>query len=145
MKKVLSIILLAAMLLVGMAGATYTAISAVISLDEQNDAATAPGAWTTLAGNGSINYYEWPAGYDLFLMANVTGIKTTNYLSIMAGDGAHAFRGSMGNKTISGWTDGGSEVRIFGPLESARFKNATGYLEVSSLNLTGKVAVLKVA
>lgn len=145
MKKILSIILLAAMLLVSMAGATYTAISATMSLDEQNDAATAPGSWTTLAGNGSVNYYDWPEGYDLFVLANVTGILSTNYLSIMAGDGAHAFRGALGNKTISGWTDGGSEVRIFGPLESARFKNATGYLEISSKNLTGKVAVLKVA
>lgn len=145
MKKILSIIFLALLISMGLAGATYTAISATMSLDEQNDAATAPGSWTTLAGNGSINYYDWPEGYDLFLLANVTGVLSTNYLSIMAGDGAHAFRASVGNKTVSGWTDGGSEVRLFGPLESARFMNESGYLEVSSKNLTGKVAVLKVA
>lgn len=145
MKKFLPILFLAMMLLLGMASATYTAISAVSSLDEQNDYASAPTAWTTLNGNGSINYYDWPEGYDLILLANVTGVLATNYLSVMAGDGAHAFRSSIGNKTISTWTDGANEVRYIGPLESARFMNATGYLEVSSYNLTGKVAVLKVA
>lgn len=145
MKKFFLILFLSMLLMMGMAGATYTAISAVSSLDEPNDYASAPTAWTTLSGNGSINYYDWPEGYDLILMANVTGILAKNYLNIMAGDGAHAFRSSIGNKTISTWTDGANEVRYIGPLESARFMNATGYLEVSSKNLTGKVAVLKVA
>lgn len=145
MKKFLLILFLALMLSMGMAGAAYTAITAVSNLDTQNDYASAPAAWTALAANGSINYYDWPEGYDLILLANVTGVLATNYLSIMAGDGAHAFRSSIGNKTISTWTDGANEVRFIGPLESARFMNATGYLEVSSYNLTGKVAVLKVA
>ena len=64
MKKFLPILFLAMMLSLGMASATYTAISAVSSLDAPNDYASAPNAWTTLAANGSINYYDWPEGYD---------------------------------------------------------------------------------
>jgi hypothetical protein len=63
----------------------------------------------------------------------------------MAGDNPPAFRSDIGNLTISNWTDGRNEVRFIGPLESARFMNSTGYLQVSSKNLTGKLAVLKVA
>lgn len=132
------------MLLAGAASATYTVISKVVSLDNENDYASAPASWDTLLGNGSVNFYDWPDGYDLFLMANVTGVKTTNYLSIIAGDNPPAFRSDIGNLTISTWTDGGNEVRFIGPLESARFMNSTGYLQVSSRNLTGKVAILKV-
>ncbi len=142
-KKIISI-LLGLMLLFGVALATDTAITAVSSLDNENDYAVAPGAWTTLAGNGSTNYYDWPDGYDLIIGANVTGVLSTNYLSIIAGANPPAFRSGIGNLTISSWTDGGSEVRWIGPLESARFMNATGYLKVSSKNLTGKLAVLKV-
>ena len=135
---------LIALVLMGSASATYTAISAVSALDGLNDYTAASGSWTTLAGNGSINYIAWPEGYNLILMTNVTGVLTTNYLSVMSGDNPPAFRSGIGNLTISEWTDGGSEVRFIGPLESARFINSTGYLEISSLNLTGKVAVLKV-
>ena len=135
---------LISLVLMGSASATYTAISAVSALDDLNDYASAPTSWTTLAGNGSINYIAWPEGYDLILMTNVTGVLATNYLSVMSGDNPPAFRSGIGNLTISGWTDGGSEVRFIGPLESARFINSTGYLEISSYNLTGKVAILKV-
>ncbi len=138
---------LLAMALVGMASAGYTTISAAVALDSINDAEEFPTAWTTLAGNGSINQYAWPGGYDLFLLVNVTGVQssgTVNYLSVMAGDNPPAFRSGIGNLTVSGWTDAQNEVRIIGPLESARFINNTGYLQVSSYNLTGKVAILKV-
>lgn len=114
---------LVAMLTVGMAGATYTTISTVVDLANLNDAEEFPGAWTTLADNGSINQLAWPAGYDLYILANVTGVLTTNYLSIMNGDNPPAFRQGIGNLTISTWTDGANEVRIIGPLESARFMN----------------------
>jgi len=143
MRKIFAFLLML-MLLAGAASATYTVISNVVSLDNENDYASAPASWDTLLGNGSVNFYDWPDGYDLFLMANVTGVNTTNYLSIIAGDNPPAFRSDIGNLTISTWTDGGNEVRFIGPLESARFMNSTGYLQVSSLNLTGKVAILKV-
>lgn len=143
MRKIFAFLLML-MLLSGAASATYTVISKVVSLDNENDYASAPASWDTLLGNGSVNFYDWPDGYDLFLMVNVTGVKTANYLSIIAGDNPPAFRSDLGNLTISTWTDGGNEVRFIGPLESARFMNSTGYLQVSSLNLTGKVAILKV-
>jgi hypothetical protein len=144
MKKIFAFLLML-MLLTGAASATYTAISKVVSLDNENDYASAPASWDTLLGNGSVNFYAWPGGYDLILMVNVTGVKATNYLNVMAGDNPPAFRSDIGNLTISTWTDGGNEVRFIGPLESARFMNSTGYLQVSSKNLTGKLAVLKVA
>jgi len=143
MRQIL-ILFIAFLAMIGMAGATDTAITAAVALDDYNDYASAPSGWTTLNGNGSINSYVWPAGYELILMANVTGILDDNYLSIIAGDNPPAFRSMLGNMTISDWTDGGNEVRYIGPLESARFINDTGYLTISSLNLTGKVAILKV-
>lgn len=142
MKKILSF-LLAMLLLAGMASATYTAISAVSSLDGENDYALAPGSWNTLLGNGSVNYYAWPDGYDLILGLNYTSSDNTtlDYFDIMAGDNPPAFRASIGNYSYDA-PDAG--VIWFGPLESARFKNATGYLQVSSGYMNGKLAVLKV-
>lgn len=132
------------MLLTGAASAAYTAISNVVSLDNENDYASAPASWDTLLGNGSVNYYAWPEGYDLIIGLNCTSFSNTSvdYFSIMAGDGAHAFRSSIGNLTL---TDRVAGVTWIGPLESARFMNTTGYLEISSGYITGKVAVLKVA
>ena len=132
------------MLLTGAASAAYTAISKVVSLDNENDYASAPASWDTLLGNGSVNYYAWPEGYDLIIGLNCTSFSNTSvdYFSIMAGDGAHAFRSSIGNLTL---TDRVAGVTWIGPLESARFMNTTGYLEISSGYITGKVAVLKVA
>jgi hypothetical protein len=142
MKKILSIIF-GLLLLAGMASATYTAISAVSSLDEPNDYVKAPTAWTVLAQNGSINYYDWPEGYDLIIGLNYTSSTNSmlDYFSIMAGDNPPAFRSSIGNQTYSTLTAG---TYWFGPLESARFKNSTGYLELSGYHITGTVAVMKV-
>lgn len=143
MKKIFAFLLML-MLLTGAASAAYTAISNVVSLDNENDYASAPASWDTLLGNGSVNYYAWPEGYDLIIGLNCTSFSNTSvdYFSIMAGDGAHAFRSSIGNLTL---TDRVAGVTWIGPLESARFMNTTGYLEISSGYITGKVAVLKVA
>lgn len=142
MRKIL-LSLLVVCLLVGAASATYTAISAVSSLDNQNDYARAAGTWTTLAENGSINYYAWPEGYDLVLGFNFTSSYNTtlDYFDIMAGDNPPAFRAAIGNYSFDSPTAG---VYWLGPLESARFKNSTGYLQVSSGYMVGKLAVLKV-
>jgi len=142
MKKILSI-LFALMLMMGVAGATYTTLSAISSLDGQNDVARAPTSWNTLLANGSINYYDWPDGYDLIVGLNYTSSTNTtlDYFDLMAGDGAHAFRSSLGNYSYDAPAAG---VIWFGPLESARFMNATGYLEISSGYMTGKLAVIKV-
>ncbi len=142
MKKILSVVL-ALLLLLGVASATYTAITAVSSLDNENDYATAPSAWTTLAGNGSINYYDWPDGYDLVIGLNCTSFDNTtlDYFSIMAGDNPPAFRAGIGNLTYTALSN---QTYWFGPLESARFMNSTGYLQLSSAYISGGVAVLKV-
>lgn len=135
---------LALALLIGMASASYTAISAVSSLDSDNDVARGPGSWTTLAANGSINYYDWPDGYDTIILGlNYTSSynSTLDYFDIMAGDNPPAFRASIGNLSYDSPTAG---IIWFGPLESARFKNETGYLQISSGYMVGKLAILKV-
>lgn len=140
--KILSI-LFAMLLTLGMASASYTAISAVASLDGDNDNSRGPASWTTLATNGSINYYAWPDGYDLVIGLNYTSTynSTLDYFDIMAGDNPPAFRASIGNLSYDSPTAG---IIWFGPLESARFKNETGYLQISSGYMVGKVSVLKV-
>jgi hypothetical protein len=143
MKKILSILFALAMLM-GMASATYTAISAASSLDSENDYARAPSSWSTLLGNGSVNYYAWPDGYDsLILGFNFTSSYNTtlDYFDIIAGDNPPAFRASIGNYSFDAPVAG---VYWFGPLESARFKNETGYLQISSAYMAGKLAILKV-
>jgi len=47
MKKIFAFLLML-MLLTGAASATYTAISKVVSLDNENDYASAPASWDTL-------------------------------------------------------------------------------------------------
>jgi hypothetical protein len=142
MRKILSF-LFAMLLTFDMASATYTAISAA-SLDGENDYARAVGTWTTLAANGSYNYYQWPDGYDTLILGfNFTSSYNTtlDYFDIMAGDNPPAFRASIGNYSFDAPSAG---VYWFGPLESARFKNSTGYLQVSSGYMVGKLAILKV-
>lgn len=136
--------LFAFLLMAGLASATYTAISAASSLDSDNDYVRAPASWTTLATNGSYNYYAWPDGYDTLILGfNFTSSYNTtlDYFDIVAGDNPPAFRASIGNYSFDAPSAG---VYWFGPLESARFKNSTGYLQVSSGYMVGKLAILKV-
>lgn len=137
------ILFIALLAMIGMAGATYTAIASVTDLGGLNSDEMAPASWTTLAANGSINYLLWPAGYDLILCLNASAItnSTLDYFSIMAGDNPPAFRSGIGNLTYSSL---GAEDYWFGPLESARFINETGYLQLSSGYITGTVAIIKV-
>jgi len=130
--------------MVGAAVASDVPIAAVSTLGEANDIVSAPGAWTSLAVTPAVNYIAWPGGYNLILMVNVTAPVADGYLNISAGDNPPAFRSGIGDMVITGWTDGSNEVRFIGPLESARFMSSTGYLNMTSYNLTGTVAVLKV-
>jgi hypothetical protein len=144
MRKFFIFGLIVALALVGAASATYTAISAVSSLDGDNDYAFAPGSWSTLLGNGSVNYYEWPEGYDVLVLGlNFTSSYNTtlDYFDIIAGDTPPAFRSSIGNYSYDA---PGAGVVWIGPLESARFKNETGYLQVSSGYMVGKLMIMKV-
>jgi hypothetical protein len=137
--------IVALLLLVGANAVTYTAITAVSSLDSENDFARAPGSWNTLLSNGSINYYDWPDGYDVLIVGfNFTSSYNTtlDYFDIIAGDNPPAFRASIGNYSFDAPTPAG--VYWFGPLESARFKNSTGYLQISSGYMVGKLAIMKV-
>jgi hypothetical protein len=134
-------LLLAVVLVSSLGGAvTYTAITSITSLDNENDYARAPASWATLLGNGSVNYYAWPAGYDLMVGFNFTSTynSTLDHFDIMKGSG---FRSSIGNYSFNSPAAG---VYWFGPLESARFKNGTSYLQISSGYMVGKVSVFKV-
>jgi len=138
MKKILSILFVLLMLGMMADAVTYTTITGTTTAGTYT---AAPASWVTLQGNGSIDNLLWPDGYDVLIGVNVTGSKTTNFISIIAGDNPPAFRSAIGNLT---YTTPGLGVKWFGPLESARFKNTTGYLRVGSKNLTGTVSFIKV-
>jgi hypothetical protein len=137
---------LIAMLLVGMAGATYTTITAESPTENAAARFTAPATmWKTLLGNGSICNFAMDGGYQYLVLVNVTSFQNDNptlrYVNIIAGDNPPAFRSGIGNLSLTSETVG---IYRFGPLESARFMNNTGYCEISSKNLTGTIAVLKI-
>jgi hypothetical protein len=140
MKNIFAMILMLA-LLVGVAIATDTAITAVTSLDGENDYAT--GLTSQAAPTGSNTaYLAWDGNYEYFVAINTTACGTAPTLNILAGHNPPAFRASLGNKAYS-LTN--CSPMIVGPLESARFFNETGYLKLSTTNVTtGVISVLKV-
>lgn len=141
MKKLLTI-LLAVALLIGMAGATYTAVSAVKTLDDLNDYTAAPGSWTSIATSTSYNYIAYDGNYNYIVGVNVTAVGTSPKFNVIHGTNPPAFRASLGNLAYSLTNN---TVQWFGPLESARFLNSTGYFQFSTTNVTtGKITVLKV-
>jgi hypothetical protein len=146
MRKIL-LSLLAAMLLLGLAGATYTTMTPV-SLTDPNDWSRMSAAWTNIAGNGSTCNFAVDGAYDYFLLVNVTSWDVTDptvdVLNVMAGDNPPAFRSGIGNLTLTMDDMLGAGTVIVGPLESARFLNSTGYINVGSYMVTGKMAILKV-
>jgi hypothetical protein len=135
-------VLLALMLLVGLSVATYTPITAVKTLDSQNDYAFAPSAWTTLATSTNYNNVLYDAGYVYIVGVNVTVVGTSPKFNVIAGSNPPAFRSGIGNKAYDLTNN---TVHWFGPLESARFLNGTGYFNFGTTNVTtGKIMVLKV-
>lgn len=138
--------LIAMMMLAGMASATYTTMTPV-TLDTPNDWGRMTAAWTAIAGNGSTCNFAVSGGYDYYLLANITSWDvsdlTLDYLSIMAGDNPPAFRAGIGNMTLTMDDMVGAGTVIIGPLESARFTNETGYINIGSYMVTGKMTVLK--
>lgn len=141
MKKIFSI-LFALALIMGMAGAiTYTPITAVKTLDEPNDYTLAC-TWTTLATTTGINSVAYDGSYNYIVGVNVSVVGTSPKFNVEMGTNPPAFRSSIGDKTYSLTNN---TVQWFGPLESARFVNRTGYLQFSTTNVTtGKIFVLKV-
>lgn len=128
------------MLLVAPVLGAYTAISSYSTM-ATNTATRAPASWTSVGVNGSINYFAWPNGYDIILLFNCTYLGSGGYFSIMKGDNPPAFRSGIGNLTITPTAVGNHRI---GPLESARFKNSTGYLQVSGNKLQGTISVINV-
>jgi hypothetical protein len=141
MKKILSI-LFALALLTCMACATYTTITGK-ELAE-NTGSLAPGSWVTLATNTSYNQLQWPEdGNKLIIGVNITGVSGNDYqtINISAGDNPPAFRASLGDLSVEKEAVG---VIWIGPLESARFVNSSGYMNLQGNNLAGKVTYLEV-
>jgi hypothetical protein len=144
MKKLITLLILLAM--IGLTAASYTSVPPMTPSENGAGRFTAPGTmWKTLLGNGSICNFEMVGGYQYLVMVNVTSFQNDNptlrYVNIIAGDNPPAFRSGMGNLSKTSETVG---IYYFGPLESARFVNSTGYCEVGSKNLTGTIAVLKI-
>ncbi len=130
-------------LMIGSALATYTPVAAVKTLDALNDYAFAPSAWTTLATSTNYNNILYDGAYDYIVGVNVTVIGTSPTFNVIAGTNPPAFRAGIGNLAYSLTNN---TVHWFGPLESARFLNGTGYFNFGTTNVTtGKIMVLKVA
>jgi hypothetical protein len=141
MKRAISFLLLA-VLMAGVAQATNTVITAVTTLDGQNDYSAAPSGWTTLATGGNVNYVAYDGKYDYLIGVNVSVVRTSPVLNILAGDNPPAFRAGIGNLSVPLTNN---TVKWIGPLESARFLNSSGYFHMSGFNVTtGKIAILKV-
>lgn len=139
--------LLMLVLLFGVASAAYTTMTPV-SLTDPNDWSRMTAAWTTILGNGSTCNFAVDGAYDYFLLVNVTSWDVTDptvdVLNIMAGDNPPAFRSGIGNMTLTMDDMLGAGTVIVGPLESARFMNSTGYINIGSYMVTGKMTVLEV-
>jgi hypothetical protein len=148
MKKFLPILLLAMMLLLGAASATYTTMTPV-SMDSQNDWGRMTAAWTTILGNGSTCNFAVDGVSDYLLLVNITSWDVTDptvaVLNVMAGENPPAFRSGIGNLTLTMDDMLGAGTVIVGPLESARFMNETGYINIGSYMVTGKMTVLEVS
>lgn len=128
--------------IIGTSGASYTAISAMKSLDDLNDYTFAPTEWTTLATGSNYNYVTYDGDYNYIIGVNVTAVGTFPKFNVIKGTNPPAFRAELGNLVYSLTNN---KVHWFGPLESARFVNSTGYLQFSTTNVTtGTIMVLKV-
>ena len=147
MKKIFATLLML-VLLVGAASATYTTMTPV-SLDGQNDWGRMTAAWTNISGNGSTCNFAVDGVSKYLLLVNITSWNSTDptvdVLNIMAGDNPPAFRSGIGNMTLTMDDMLGAGTVIVGPLESARFMNSTGYINIGSYMVTGKMTVVKVA
>lgn len=147
MKKIFAFLLML-MLLAGAASATYTTMTPV-SMDGQNDWSRMTAAWTTITGNGSTCNFAVDGVSKYLLLVNITSWDVTDptvdILSVMAGDNPPAFRSGIGNMTLTMDDMLGAGTVVVGPLESARFMNSTGYINIGSYMVTGKMTVVKVA
>jgi hypothetical protein len=139
MKKLFSIILLA--LLIGVAGATDTAITGLATLTGQNTYGT-EAYWSAAPTSTNTVYIAYDGAYDYMVAINATSVGTSPKLNILAGTNPPAFRAGIGDLAISLTAN---RTIWVGPLESARFLNATGYLKFSTTNVTtAKMLILKV-
>lgn len=147
MKKIFAFLLML-MLLAGAASATYTTMTPV-SMDGQNDWGRMTAAWTAIAGNGSTCNFAVDGVSKYLLLVNITSWdvtdKSVDILNVMAGDNPPAFRSDIGNLTLTMNNMVGAGTVVVGPLESARFMNSTGYINIGSYMVTGKMTVIKVA
>jgi hypothetical protein len=139
MKAILTFLFMA-MLLSG-AMATDTALTAAATLTSENSYAT--GAyWSSAPTSTNTKYIAAANGYDFIVAINATSVGTSPKLNIWAGNNPPAFRSSLGNYSLSLTAN---RTVWFGPLESARFINSTGYYKFSTTNVTtATMIVLKV-
>ncbi|MDD4478564.1 MAG: hypothetical protein PHD64_05895 [Mesotoga sp.] len=146
MRQILVLFIALVALMIGSASATYTTMTPV-TMDSPNDWGRMTASWTAIAGNGSTCNFAVDGSYDYFLLVNITSWDVTDatldYLSVMAGDNPPAFRSDIGNMTLTMDDMLGAGTVIVGPLESARFMNSTGYINIGSYMIDGYMTVLK--
>lgn len=140
MRKILISILLVA-LMMGVTIATDSAVSSVNTLGSENAYATET-YWGSAPTGSNTQYVAYNAGYRYFVAINATSVGTSPKLNILAGTSAAAWRSGIGNYALSLTAN---RTIWFGPIESARFLNATGYFRFSTTNVTtAKMMILKV-
>jgi len=141
MKKFFLILFMSMLLIMGMAGATDSAITGLATLTGQNTYGT-EAYWSAAPTSSNTAYIAYDGAYDYMVAINATSVGTSPKLNILAGTNPPAFRAGIGNLAIPLTAN---RTIWVGPLESARFLNATGYLKFSTTNVTtAKMLILKV-
>jgi hypothetical protein len=142
MSKILSFLLFSVILAgIVAVGATDTALTTTRVLTGENSYVT-EAYWDAAPTSTSTKYIAMSSDYDYFVLINATSVGTKPLLTVRAGNNPPAFRSGIGNLNLSLTAN---RTLIAGPLESARFKNTTGYLKFSTVNVTtAYMAVLKV-
>jgi hypothetical protein len=101
--------------------------------------------WSTLQNTSHyVDYLKWPGrpyNRGLILGFVTLSVGTNATITIKKGSPVYVTSG-LGNLTLP--IKNGTELIWIGPLESARFKNETGYLNVCGHNVSGMVAALEV-
>ena len=137
--KLLSFILVA-MLVLGVALATDTTIVPTTLYGQNNGSLITADVSAPTGSNTAHIAYD--SAYNYFVFISPTRVTTTPTFNILAGSYPPAWRSGIGDLKIS-LTNSSPEV--IGPLESARFENATGYYKFSTTNVTAAtMAILKI-
>jgi hypothetical protein len=144
MNKILYFLLASALMLaiVAQVSATDTVVTAAGTLTAQNSYATMA-YWFNAPTGTDTKSIAYDSNYAYFVEINATSIGNVGpSLNIVDGTNKAAFRAGIGNLVIPLTAN---RTILVGPIESARFLNATKYFRFSTTNVTtATMAIFKV-